>query len=292
MFPTGNVRIGGTENVSPEDKAHNSGHGLRGSCLVSHGLIEKAPQISIPEVKYYGFPLVWRITLLSQPTEYKFTELASDTLFWIAISFAVLVTFEFFKPKIGMKYETMRLPLTLLLPFGLTMDFVHEFGHALWGTAVGGRLVSMQVAFFQIYPQFAVTSQFVLGYVTVDGLTTAFDRGLFLLGGSLSTTIIAWLLGIIALRVRFGQKTQVALKFLILCGLIDLPAYVVLPQIGVSSTGYFWVEVALSLSWAPDLWECQIPRFMSWSSSQRLGSSSSVQGLFARRLWGRLKSCW
>jgi len=197
------------------------------------GLVENPPEASIIGFKFYGHPLVWRVTKTLQPTEFRFASLAIDAAFWITISLLVVIILELLKLRVGFKYQTLLLPLVLFIPLGLVMDFVHEFGHATWGTAVGGRLTYMKIAYFEIYPRLAITPQFQLGLVQVTGLTTEFEYGLFLLGGSLTTNIVSWLLALILLRTGLGYKTQVALRILGLFGLLDLPFYVLFPQIGL-----------------------------------------------------------
>jgi len=203
------------------------------------GLFENRPGITIPENKYYGYPLIWRITKTFQPTEIIPTNLATNMAFWIAISFfaffAMIILKKIVFPKLGIKvnYKSLLLLLVLFIPLGLVMDFVHEFGHAMWGVAVGGRLTYMKVTFFEIYPRLAITPEFVLGEVFVSGIPTNFGYGLFLLGGALTTNIVSWLLALPLLKVKFGKKTQVAIRMLGLFGLLDLPFYVLLPQIGL-----------------------------------------------------------
>jgi hypothetical protein len=129
--------------------------------------------------------------------------------------------------------KTLILIAIAFIPLGLLMDLAHEFGHALWGIVVGGELVYLKIAYFQIYPNLALTTTFVLGYVEVWGLRTAFAQGLFILGGSLTTNIVAWLLGLFLLRVHIGYRKQVVLKTLGFFGILDLPLYVLFPQIGL-----------------------------------------------------------
>jgi hypothetical protein len=200
------------------------------------GLIKNQPEASIIGFTNYGYPLVWRVTKTLQPTEFRFTSLAVDATFWITISFLALIVLEkIVPPKLreGFNCKEFFLPLVLFIPLGLVMDFVHEFGHALWGIAVGGRLTYMKIAYFEIYPRFSLSSTFVLGFVRVEGLATEFASGLMSLGGSLTTNIVSWLLALILLKTKFGYKTQVALKILGLFGLFDLPFYVLFPQIGL-----------------------------------------------------------
>jgi len=200
------------------------------------GLIENQPEASIIGFTYYGYPLIWLVTKTLQPAEFRFTNLAVDAAFWIAISLLAFIFLEKIvhpKLRVGFKYREFFLLLVLFILLGLVMDFVHEFGHALWGTAVGGRLTYMKIAYFEIYPRFTITTQFCLGYVVVAGLLTEFEHGLFLLGGSLMTNIISWLLALILLKTKLRYRTQVALKILGLFGLLDLPFYVLFPQIGL-----------------------------------------------------------
>jgi hypothetical protein len=91
----------------------------------------------------------------------------------------------------------------------------------------------MQVAYFEIYPTPALTTTFVLGYVRMEGLTTGFARGLFLLGGSFTANIVAWLLGLFLLWIHVGYRKRLALKMLGFFGVLDLPMYVLFPQIGL-----------------------------------------------------------
>jgi len=119
------------------------------------------------------------------------------------------------------------------IPLGLLMDLTHELGHALWGIFAGGELAYLKIAYFQIYPNLSLTPTFVLGLVEMVGLRTGFARGLFLLGGSMTTNIVAWLLGLFLLRVHTGNRKQAILKTLGFFGILDLPLYVLLPQIGL-----------------------------------------------------------
>jgi hypothetical protein len=119
------------------------------------------------------------------------------------------------------------------LPIGFVMDLIHESGHALWGIVQGGVLTYMQIAFFQIYPVLSLANDFRLGYTVVEGMSSSFSRGVFLLGGSLTTHVASWLLTLILVRVRLGYKTRVLFWTLGLLGLLDLPFYIFFPQIGL-----------------------------------------------------------
>jgi hypothetical protein len=60
---------------------------------------------------------------------------------------------------------------------------------------------------------------------------------LFLLGGSLTTFFFAWIIACILIKKTPGQKLHVILKSMGIIGLLDLPFYVFLPQIGL----YHWI---------------------------------------------------
>jgi len=63
------------------------------------GIIENSPQASIIGARYYGYPLVWRITMTLQPDKIDLTTLAMDTLFWVIISSVALILLEKIKLK-------------------------------------------------------------------------------------------------------------------------------------------------------------------------------------------------
>jgi len=201
------------------------------------GTIINKSGMSIPEVKRYGYPLAWLVTNLNGPTEYILVNLVMDTAFWIII---LLVTFTFLEkiafPRLGIVIDRklFLLLIVLFIPLGLVMDLVHESGHAVWGTAVGGRLIYMKITYLEIYPRLRLSPQFCLGCVNVDGLAYgSVAYGLMLLGGSMTTNIASWILGLILFKTSFGDRTQASLKVLGLFGILDLPFYVVFPQIGL-----------------------------------------------------------
>jgi len=202
------------------------------------GLYENRGQVGIPENKYYGYPLVWRVTSLDGSAEYLMTNFALNFGLWFVISFLTLFflwKILFPKLRINISYKTFLLPAALFIPLSLVMDFVHEFGHAMWGILTGGSLTYMQIAYFQIYPKIAVTSQFVLGLTAIDGLVFgSFEYGLMLLGGSMTTNIFSWILALILLKTSFGNKEQTALKILGFFGAADLPFYIIFPQMGLN----------------------------------------------------------
>ena len=201
------------------------------------GTIINKSGMGIPEVKHYGYPLAWLVTNLNGPTEYVLINLAIDSAFWVIISLATLIFLEKIAfPSLGISIsrKSLLLLIVLLIPLGLVMDFVHESGHAVWGTAVGGSLVYMKITYLEIYPRLRITPQFCLGCVNVDGLTHgSVAHGLMLLGGSVTTSVVSWILGLIFLKISLGNNTQVALKVFGLFGILDLPFYVVFPQIGL-----------------------------------------------------------
>lgn len=49
------------------------------------GFVENPPEASVIGQRYYGWPLVWRITKTLLPEEYRIFELFADCLIWIAV---------------------------------------------------------------------------------------------------------------------------------------------------------------------------------------------------------------
>ena len=200
------------------------------------GLIPNDPGMSLPEIKRYGRPLFWLITNLNGPTEYVITNLLIDMVFWVTISFIALFLIDktCAKLEITVDFKSLFLPLVLFVPLGLLMDVIHELGHGVWGTLVGGRLTYIQIAYFIIYPSLAVTPQFRLGAAGIEGLPYgSFSYGLMLLGGSMTTSTASWVIAIILLKMSLSNRAQVALKVLGLFGILDLPFYIVFPQMGL-----------------------------------------------------------
>jgi hypothetical protein len=216
-----------------------------GSVLsLSTGFLENRPEASIIEASYYGLPLAWRIVKTFQSTEIQPLNLVLDITFWYLIIFLAFIILtrdqEAWqlrqKVKSAFRGSTYKrfLPWFLVsLPVGFVMDLIHESGHALWGIVQGGVLTYMQIAFLQIYPVLSLANDLRLGYTVVEGMSSSFSRGVFLLGGSLTTHVASWLLALILLRGRLGYKTRVLLWTLGLFGLLDLPFYVFFPQIGL-----------------------------------------------------------
>ena len=47
--------------------------------------------MSIPENKYYGFPSIWRVTSLTEPTKYVISNFAIDAVFWVTVSLLTVI---------------------------------------------------------------------------------------------------------------------------------------------------------------------------------------------------------
>lgn len=68
--------------------------------LVS-GFVENPPSASVIGHKYYGWPLVWRITKTLMPEEYRFFELFVDFVFWIVVVLLAALLIKRLKVKMG-----------------------------------------------------------------------------------------------------------------------------------------------------------------------------------------------
>ena len=73
---------------------------------LASGVVENPPEVSITIATYYGYPLVWRVTMTFQPTEFRFTSLAIDVIVWFAISLVALVILEKITPRSRKKIES------------------------------------------------------------------------------------------------------------------------------------------------------------------------------------------
>lgn len=137
------------------------------------GVIENPPEASIIGARYYGYPLVWRVTMTLQPTELRFTDLAIDALFWIVISFLALIITQ----KIAMRFlkappsstdtasekqhasrrknsRVKFLVFFLFLAFTMKVvgEFVHEvMGHGFFVLLFGGEIVRVHVSLLWPY---------------------------------------------------------------------------------------------------------------------------------------------
>jgi large-conductance mechanosensitive channel len=201
-------------------------------------LLENAVAGGVIGATGFGYPWAWRFSVFYSATKniYRFDNLAADIIFWIIICFIVLLVIErivFSRSDSLLNNKKFFLTLALLAPLGLLAGLIHEVGHVFWGTAIGGTLSYMQVAYFVIYPKLAIVSQFKLGSTIVTGLSTPAQHGLFLLGGSLTTNIAAWLIGLLINTRKLGYRTELSFKILGYFGLLDLPFYVVFPVFGL-----------------------------------------------------------
>jgi hypothetical protein len=181
------------------------------------GLAENSSGASIIGYRYYGYPLVWRVTKTLQPAEYLLANLAIDAAFWTLVLFVALISLRrvaLLGLKTDFERKAILLSIILFLPAGLVMDLAHESGHAVLGIDMGGRLTYVQIGYFEIYPKLAIAPVFYLGRTVVTGLNSAFASGLFLLGGSVTTNTTAWALGLILLGVGSSKTTKLALKIL------------------------------------------------------------------------------
>lgn len=86
-------------------------------------------------------------------------------------------------------------------PAWLLTAFVHECGQAAWRTAAGDTLEYMKVAFFEVYPRLAFTTDFDLGLTIVSGLHYgAAAYGIMPLGGSFKMNALSWILAPVLLK--------------------------------------------------------------------------------------------
>lgn len=199
------------------------------------GLIENRPPASIIGAKHYGYPLVWRVTMivLPQSTTIILGHFLGNLVFWGSLCFAVTYIIPSIKnAEWQWGWKPVMKGFLLVITCGFVMALVHELGHALWGTMVGGRITFIQVFFLELYPRLAFASEFVLGLVRVEELIGA-PFGVFLIGGSITTNIVSWFLGVILFRYRRRGPGSLVLQVLGVYGLLDLPLYVVLPQLGL-----------------------------------------------------------
>ncbi len=219
------------------------------------GLLENKPSLNLIGASYFGFPLAWWLVRMLQPLTFQPLPLALDTAFWEVIVFLAVrqvsrgwrvwpLCRNVTAAVSRFPYKQFLLWFVLSLPVGFLMDLVHEGGHALWGTLQGGTLTYLQIAVFQLYPRLAFAPDFRLGYTVVEGLSTPFSRGVFLVGGSVTTHVASWLLVPLLRRQHLGYRTRISVWTLGLFGLLDLPFYVFFPQIGLKH----WIVVGGSLA--------------------------------------------
>ena len=201
------------------------------------GFIPNRFVVGVPEIKFYGYPFFWLMIGLDGSVNYVIASLFVDVVFWIIISFFALFIARNMRDRLDVipAFKNLSLPIALLIPLALLMDVIHEVGHVFWGTLVGGKLAYMQIAYFILYPRLAVTPEFRLGIVKIEGLSYgSFAYGLMLLGGSMTTNIASWIIAIILHRMSLSDRLKIALKLFGVFGILDLPFYIVFPQLGLS----------------------------------------------------------
>ncbi|PTD94273.1 hypothetical protein C9439_02975 [archaeon SCG-AAA382B04] len=186
------------------------------------GLVKNGPKIGIPEIKYYGYPLSWRATITFQPQRFIILNFLIDFLFWVAI-FGIVI---FLLNKFDVSIYNLLMLVALIIFCGFFMDIVHELGHVLWGSIAGGELHFFKIGFLEFYPKIELTNNFELGKALLSGFETDFGRGIYLLGGSLTTNLVSWIFTV------FRNK-NILYRISGVFGLLDLPLYVFLPQLGV-----------------------------------------------------------
>jgi hypothetical protein len=199
------------------------------------GLFENRPPASIIGATHYGYPLVWRVTMmvLPQATTIILGHFLGNLVFWGGLCFAGTYIIPSIKTgECKGSWKPVAKGVLLVITCGFVMALVHEVGHALWGTMVGGSITFIQVFFLELYPRLALTREFTVGFVRVEGLTGA-PFGTFLIGGSITSNIASWVLGLLVYRHKRRRPWAAVLRVLGVYGLLDLPLYVVLPQLGL-----------------------------------------------------------
>ena len=205
---------------------------------VLSGLFENGSGGGILGARSFGYPWVWRSSVVQSTTEsfIRFDNLAANIAFWSITSFIVLLLVE----RFGFKHPNSLLnnnhfvfSAILLMPMGLLMGLIHELGHVFVGTALGGTLSYMQVGFLELYPKLAIAFQFKLGSVLVTGLSIPAQSGLFLLAGSSTASIAALVIGVLLYTKEMGSRTRLSLKILGVFGVLDMPFYVAFCSLGL-----------------------------------------------------------
>ena len=129
------------------------------------GLLEQSSAGGMLGAKSFGFPWAWRTDIVQSPAQsiVQFDSLAADIAFWSITIFILLLLAERFalkRPNSLLYSKRFVYSAALLMPMGLLMGFIHELGHALAGTTLGGTLFYLQVGFVELYPKLTITSQF------------------------------------------------------------------------------------------------------------------------------------
>ena len=202
------------------------------------GLFEQSSKGGMLGAKNFGYPWIWRSNIVQSSTQniLRFDNLAADIAFWSIIIFIVFLLAERFALKRSnslLSNKRFVHSAALLMPMGLLIGLIHELGHALAGTALGGTIAYLQVGFVELYPKLTIASQFKLGSVIVTGLPSPTQQGLLLLAGSLSSTIAALTIGVLLYTRKMDYRSTYYLKIIGILGLLDLPFYVTFSSMGL-----------------------------------------------------------
>ena len=202
------------------------------------GLFEQSSKGDMLGAKNFGYPWTWRSNIVQSSTQniVRFDNLAADIAFWSIIIFIVFLLAERFalkRPNSLLSNKRFVYSAALLMPMGLLIGLIHELGHALAGTALGGTIAYLQVGFVELYPKLTIASQFKLGSVIVTGLPSPTQQGLLLLAGSLSSTIAALTIGVLLYTRKMDCRSTYYLKIIGILGLLDLPFYATFSSMGL-----------------------------------------------------------
>jgi hypothetical protein len=201
------------------------------------GLFEQT-QGGMLGAKNFGYPWIWRSNIVQSSTQniLRFDNLAADIAFWSIIIFILFLLAERFalkRPNSLLSNKRFVYSAALLMPMGLLIGLIHELGHALAGTALGGTLSYLQLGFVELYPKLTIASQFKLGSVIVTGLPSPTQQGLLLIAGSLSSTIAALTIGVLLYTRKMDCRSTYYLKIIGILGLLDLPFYATFSSMGL-----------------------------------------------------------
>jgi hypothetical protein len=202
------------------------------------GLFEQSSKGGMLGAKNFGYPWIWRSNIVQSSTQniLRFDNLAADIAFWSIIIFIVFLLAERFALKRSnslLSNKRFVYSAAFLMPMGLLIGLIHELGHALAGTALGGTIAYLQVGFVELYPKLTIASQFKLGSVIVTGLPSPTQQGLLLLAGSLSSTIAALTIGVLLYTRKMDYRSTHYLKIIGILGLLDLPLYATFSSMGL-----------------------------------------------------------
>ena len=202
------------------------------------GLFEQSSKSGMLGAKNFGYPWIWRSNIVQSSTQniLRFDNLAADIAFWSIIIFILFLLPERFalkRPNSLLSNKRFVYSAALLMPMGLLIGLIHELGHALAGTALGGTIAYLQVGFVELYPKLTIASQFKLGSVIVTGLPSPTQQGLLLLAGSLSSTIAALTIGVLLYTRKMDYRSTYYLKIIGILGLLDLPFYTTFSSMGL-----------------------------------------------------------